>query len=140
MLRKSPLPKRKTPLKRSTTPLRRTARVKAVNAKRKRREFARAYGGKARVEWMKALPCAVCRPTRQRTPTECAHVGNGGMGRKADARYTIPLCASHHRDLHENGALSFEDRWLVDLELQAAHYDRLWQSHSRPRAADTHGA
>lgn len=43
---------RKTPLQRS--------RIKRVNAKRKVREFRRAFGGQDRIEWMRRQPCLGC--------------------------------------------------------------------------------
>jgi hypothetical protein len=48
------------------------------------------------------------------------------MGMKSPDRYTIPLCAQHHRELHEDGN---EVRWLGErgidgLELAAA----LWEA------------
>ena len=53
MKTRKPLPRRQAPLKR--TP------VKKVNRARKAKNHARAYGGKARIEWLKSLPrCTLC--------------------------------------------------------------------------------
>lgn len=66
--------------------------------------------------WIATLPCLVCfrdvyqscrslaselpeieNDGRQRTKTECAHVGERGLGHKAPDRETVPLCGVHHR-------------------------------------------
>jgi hypothetical protein len=62
-------------------------------------------------------------------PIEQAHVGKAGkgMGRKADADQTVPLCRFHHRILHHIGTQSFEQRYGVDLDALAAETERRWQ-------------
>lgn len=82
---RKPLPPRRHRLKRSA--------VKPRNAARKRREFARAYGSRERVEWVKSLPCAACGVVGF---SENAHVASGGAGRKADASQIVPLCGPHY--------------------------------------------
>jgi hypothetical protein len=42
---------------------------------------------------------------------ELAHTENGGMGRKADARTLVPICAPDHRLLHTIGVKAFEARF-----------------------------
>lgn len=90
-------------------PLRRTGRVKPVNRKRKQSEFARCYHSKARVAWVKALPCAVSGCPN--TPCDNAHVVNAGASRKADYLYVIPLCKTHHIRQHANGWGALGWRW-----------------------------
>jgi hypothetical protein len=68
------------------TPLRRTAMKRGKG--RKPSEFARIYGSKERVEWIKSLPCVGCGAT----PSDNAHTVSGGKGRKADAETIAPLC------------------------------------------------
>ena len=87
----------------------RTKRLKPTPLRPKKRSAAereRIYGPKGRVEWVKSLPCLIC----QRTPSENAHTENGGMGRKADYTTIVPLCAAHHRELHQHGQESFEEQ------------------------------
>lgn len=63
-----------------------------MNRKRKAREFARAYHSKARVEFVKSLPCAACGVVGY---SENAHVpptGEAGAGYRADYRFIAPLC------------------------------------------------
>lgn len=103
--------------------------LKARNPKRRKAEFARAYGGADRVAFVKSLPCAVCLI---RGHTENAHVGNGGMGRKSDYRMIVPLCApiggmpGHHELLHAWGRKFFEASYGVDLDAIANATERAW--------------
>lgn len=105
------------------TPLKRRTRVKPSNPKRKGKAFARAYGSEARVAWVKNLPCLVCAAT----PSQNAHVRSGGTGRKADARWIVPLCDTHHHELHTKGINTFEVKYLLDLDIWAMLIDIQWQ-------------
>lgn len=126
------------------TPLQRTRQIKRgkqlvkSRIKRKRRkpsEFARIYGSKARVEWVKRLPCVVCGER----PCDNAHIVTGGMGRKADADKIVPLCGEQvegwifdkvccHRMLHVLGVETFQKRTGIDLEQEAAKCEAAWQA------------
>lgn len=98
--------KARTPIKRSTV-LRRGKPPKKRNPKRRASEFARCYGSKERVEWVKASPCIVCAAIhplfRLTSPgrSHNAHTMSGGGGRKADFDTIVPLCAEHHRRFDE---------------------------------------
>lgn len=105
------------------TELRRKKPVKKRNAKRQAANFARAYD-EDKVAWLKFEPCAV---SGMRGNIDCAHVRNGGMGRKADAKWLIPLAGELHRELHRIGRASFEAKWMVDLDTLAAQTERRWQ-------------
>lgn len=110
------------------TPLRRKASIKRVNKGRRKAEWARAYGCKARVEFVKRLPCAVetcCKPQL----CENAHVKSGGKGRKADAEWVVPLCRQHHRQLHHNGIETFQKFYNIDLDAEAVNTNAAWASH-----------
>ena len=115
---------RRTPLRPSRTPIARGATPKASNPKRKAREFARTYHSVERVEFVKAMPCALCRAT---CPSQNAHTTGGGMGRKGAYTTIVPLCPRCHayydgwtyplsephiRELVENKAPSTEAAWL----------------------------
>lgn len=90
---------------------------------RSKSEYDRIYGGKAKVDWMHAQPCHICGV---RSGIQCAHAGNGGIGRKAGHERTVPLCwRCHHaygtryafqrhtgQDMIEV-ALSYEARWVA---------------------------
>ena len=46
------------------------------------------------LQWIRTLPCAVCRTIRA---VEAAHTGPHGIGQKSSDLSAIPLCARHHR-------------------------------------------
>ena len=46
------------------------------------------------LQWIRTLPCSVCRTTRA---VEAAHTGPHGLGQKSSDLSAIPLCARHHR-------------------------------------------
>ena len=84
-------------------------------------EFLRVYGGEERVRWQKGRHCDFCGAT---PPTEMAHVTNGGMGRKADARFTVSACRSCHHELdHGIGKKGMERRHGVSLRELAKKVD-----------------
>lgn len=119
-------------MKRSAPPRRKTA-VKKSNPARKRREFARAYGSKERVAFVKSLPCVVYA-----LYSPCAgeihnhHITTGGRGRKADADQIVPLCTKHHAELHADGASEFQANYAVNFEAAAASTELRWQIASKP--------
>jgi hypothetical protein len=138
----SPRP-RSTPLKR-TGPIARKSRIKAK--KRKPSEFARIYGSKERVAWVKAQPCVVCG----RGPCENAHTEVGGIGYKAGYETIVPLCFQTttrrvggitfesigcHRALHNMGRLSFQFFNRVDLSTLAAETHTRWLAYLQENAA-----
>jgi hypothetical protein len=46
------------------------------------------------LQWIRTLPCSVCRTTRQ---IEAAHTGPHGISQKSSDLSAIPLCPKHHR-------------------------------------------
>lgn len=114
---------KRTPLKRKTR-LTSTAKPKPrkrIKAKpRTGIEFARVYGSKRRVEFIKNLHCIVCFAL----PSENAHITSGGMGRKADYTQIVPLCASCHRKQHDKGwsALGWDEAHLQYAAAKIQHH------------------
>lgn len=103
------------------------ARVKRRNAKRRKREWLRAYGSPERCDFVSSLPCVGCRVEGN---CENVHIKSGGKGRKADARFIVPGCHDcHHNELHAHGRASFEAKFGVDLDVAAAETEALWQKH-----------
>ncbi len=97
-------------------PLRkRSAKPKARNAKRRAAEWLRAYGSEERVAWIQSQPSVVSG----KGPCVAAHVKTGGMGRKADARWIVPLTDAEHKELHQIGTKSFEAKYGASLEFHA---------------------
>ncbi len=126
--------RRKMPLPRATQPLARTTRGKATNPRRKREAFARAYGSRGRVAFVKAFPCVVCvkRYPKMWGDSDNAHVpSKSGAGRKGDARRIVPLCRWHHTgsaftSLHALGKSKFNAYHGLDLDAEAARVDALF--------------
>lgn len=75
--------------------------------------------------WIRKHHCSV--PGCKRLPIECAHVRNGtdgGTGLKPSDKWTISLCAYHHREQHSIGEFAFEQRYDVDLTQLAEEFAR----------------
>ena len=77
-----------------------------------RRKKKRLGDDPERRAWIRQQQCLVCYANRltQTTPTECAHVGERGLGQKCSDRETVPLCVIHHRigkDAHHKIGRSF---------------------------------
>ena len=49
----------------------------------------------AYLQWIRSLPCLVCRTTRG---VEAAHTGPHGISQKSSDLSAIPLCGRHHRN------------------------------------------
>lgn len=77
--------------------------------------------------WVRRHACCVCGalPSKE-TPIEAAHVRagypagtadweKGGTGIKPADWWTVSLCQEHHREQHNQGAETFEQRHGVDL-------------------------
>jgi len=102
------------------------SRLNPVNRARRQREFARAYGSKARVQWVQSLACLHCLAR----PSENAHTpSRSGMGRKGDASTIVPLCSACHRRLHQVGLETFQSESCLDLVQCAAIIDAAWTAH-----------
>lgn len=87
-----PAPKpRKRPTK---TPrlIARRGRVKPRNVKRWTKTQARVYGSPEWQLWMHQRPCITCGLVGY---SQIAHTQNGGKGRKADWKHSIPQCGPH---------------------------------------------
>lgn len=127
------LPKRTKGIKRSTKPIPRNA---IKRKKRSKAEDERIYGPPAFRTWIHAQMCCVCmaRPTF----TEQAHIGNGGMGRKASWKRSVPMCGMEvtrrgfgegcHQRLHRVGQATFEREIGATLESLVERTQAAWQA------------
>lgn len=93
--------------------------------KRSRAEFDRIYGGVERVLWIQRQQCIITGEW----PCVTVHVRGGGVSRKADYRWTVPMIPVMHEELHRIGRRSFEARYNVDLELAAIATQQRWLAH-----------
>lgn len=136
---------RKSSLSRRS-PMKRGGRVRPVNRKRRKSEFARCYHSKARVEWVKSLPCVFCA---HRGCSENAHVwGRSGMGRKGPYTEIVPLCGpwsglTSEGPLNHPGCHRLFDRheWPLNnpevrefIRGKAKHIEYAWQLHASERS------
>jgi hypothetical protein len=77
-------------------------------------------------------PCLVC----DRRPSDAHHLRfaqSRALGRKVSDEFTVPLCRTHHRDVHRRGD---EEAWWQNRRIDPFIAARtLWlESHPRPRA------
>jgi hypothetical protein len=89
-------------------------------------DFARIYHSRARVRWVKSLPCVGCTGR----PSENAHTENGGMGRKADYPTIAPLCSSCHGYVHRYGIREFERAFGINLKALARATQAAWERYA----------
>ena len=124
-MKRTPLTRTK-PMPKASKPIVRKVKVKARNHRRSTREFVRCYESRERQAWVRSFPCSV--PGCVVSPCDNAHsAGDGGMGRKASARYVLPLCRAHHREQHRVGVASFEAKYGFRLADEAARIQHLWE-------------
>jgi len=96
---------------------------------RKQQEWKRTYHSEAFVRFTRES-ASVASGEKPVGGCVCAHVTPqgelpSGMGRKADARWVVPLSAWEHMELHMRGEQSFENKYGIDLDLEAtAHWYR----------------
>jgi hypothetical protein len=125
-MKHSPL-KRRSPLSPRTSGDRKP--LKRVNRKRRASEFARCYGSKERVEWVKRQPCIDCGAT----PSDNAHVEGEGVGRKAHHTRIVPLCRTHHRAYDEHREPFDRPEMREEVGDLAAWVESRWQHHQSAR-------
>lgn len=122
-------PKDRKPIARAKKGIAHTARRKPATVKkaekRRRREWLRTYGSEDRVLWVAQQPSIASGALG----CENVHVRTGGMGRKADACWIVPLTPAEHRELHRIGIRSFEQKYQVDLDFEARATEAAWQRH-----------
>jgi hypothetical protein len=88
---------------------------------------------KAHLKYVASQACLVCG----RSPTDAHHVRFAqprAIGLKVSDEFTVPLCRTHHRQLHDVGD---ERIWWLERKINPLEIARtLWeQTHSRQTAA-----
>jgi len=78
--------------------------------------------------WIRLLSCTVgagdyCGSWPGYRLIEAAHVRSRGAG-GADVGNVVPLCTIHHAELHRTGIRSFEEKYGVDLRVEAERLAR----------------
>lgn len=83
------------------------------NTRKKQEKFEKSFGSKGRAQKVQLMPCVICGAI----PSENAHVrSRGAGGGKADI---VPLCSNHHREQGSIGITSFEEKYDVNLKIEA---------------------
>ncbi|WP_312976390.1 DUF968 domain-containing protein, partial [Atlantibacter hermannii] len=72
--------------------------------------------------WVKSQPCACCGKTAD-DPHHLIGYGQGGMGTKAHDLFVLPLCRTHHDELHADVG-AFEAKYGTQPELLLKTLDR----------------
>jgi hypothetical protein len=79
---------------------------------------------KTHLSFVRGQPCLICK----KTPSDPHHLKFAQartLGRKVSDEFTVPLCRSHHQDLHRYGN---EKRWWTDLQIEPLHVAKqLWE-------------
>ena len=68
---------------------------------------------KAHLLFVRGQPCVVCR----QSPCDAHHLKFAqpkALGRKVSDQFTVPLCRTHHQDLHRHGN---ETAWWVNMQI-----------------------
>jgi hypothetical protein len=95
----------------------------------------RRYRDKAHLAFVASHPCLICA----RRPTDPHHVRfaqKPALGRKVSDEFTVPLCRSHHRELHRSGSeyLWWEHVGIDPLKIARKLWKRtLWNRIVRTR-------
>lgn len=97
----------------------RKSKYDAVNAPRawKRARDGRPGMSAEHLASVRKLPCMVCGTTKiiHAHHLRSQHVATlRGVGLKAPDRYSVPLCAIHHNDIHSIGSRK-ERSWVMQL-------------------------
>jgi len=82
--------------------------------------------------WIRSQKCIVCGDTPTFTlqilqVIDPCHTENNGMGSKGPDSSCAPLCRGHHQQ-YDAGRDTFEARYQVDMQKEAAALWALWQS------------
>ena len=76
-------------------------------------EHPRRRRDASHLKFVAEQPCLIC----SRTPSDPHHLRFAqpqAMAKKVSDEYTVPLCRTHHRQLHQTGN---ELNWWIDLDV-----------------------
>lgn len=100
------------------------ARIQKTGLPPRRTKAPREGMSAKHLDFVRSLPCVVCGASAEAHHLLDAGAGTRGMGMKAPDRYTVPLCHSHHMELHAHGD---ETEWMSLRGIDARALSlRLW--------------
>ena len=107
-------------------PIKRGGRIKTK--KRTAGEYARIYGIKARVAWVKLSECVCCGTQgTPEHPNANHHTETEGLSRKGHYSTIVSVC-HHCHHLHHTGKLGREREWWLE---QARLTQARWEARSK---------
>lgn len=65
---------------------------------------------------VRSYGCLICGEE-----ADAHHITTGGMGTKGHDLFTVPLCRAHHGELHQGGALTFQETHQLNLWQNVAY-------------------
>lgn len=74
--------------------------------------------------WVRTKPCIL--HSAYYNPVVAHHISAGGMGTKCSDYETVPLCHSHHLEIHDHGKDTFERKYSIDLKEEAERLKEEW--------------
>lgn len=94
-------------------------RIKPSNPKRRKENFKKYYGSIERVKLLNATPCLIC----SNLPSDAAHT----VSKSAGGTFTdlLPLCRTHHSQLHNLGTQTFEKLHNIKLTELAKEFAKI---------------
>lgn len=94
------------------------------------------WRSKEYLDMVRGMHCCVCGwfpPVDPHHIKGYAHITGGGLSRKPDDSWVIPLCHAHHTQLHDQGWKTWEKGWGVsqlDLVRETrSHFHEYLQEH-----------
>jgi len=97
--------------------------IKRYGARRKKRDNDGLVYGWFHI-WVRRFPCMIgvyCQGD-----VVGHHVKSVGAGGQ-DLGNECPLCAAHHREIHDKGKTAFEFKYSVDMNKEARKYLMVWE-------------
>lgn len=82
--------------------------------------------------WIASQNCVACgKPSISGVQENVGHhlnkKGHGGKGTKCSDRRRIPLCHTHHNEIHKDGRETCMKRWRLFPELVIARFNELYE-------------
>jgi len=75
------------------------------------------YKSKKYLDFVRRFPCCVCGfPDTQAHHIRFSHIS--GMGMKSPDTWAIPMCHTHHREIHDRGLRTFQKDYEIDIYQQ----------------------